>query len=168
MLKGYSKIENLDEYTGLKSLWLENNCITEISGLNNQKELVSLYMHNNAISKIENLDFIVKLNTINLSHNFIKTIENLSEYDGRPNCYYNYFIFFMHFIGALKNLGSLTMSHNKLSTVNDIIHLADCKTLSVVDLSYNYLDDPEITEVRYIIQYLPEYDIVKIIMIFFF
>jgi hypothetical protein len=47
----------------------------------------------------------------------------------------------------LRDLTSLTLSHNKLSTADEIAHLADCKTLSVVDLSYNYLDDPDIVEV---------------------
>lgn len=50
----------------------------------------------------------------------------------------------------LPELNSLIITHNKLSTANDIVHLADCKTLSIVDLSYNYLDDPEIVDVIFI------------------
>lgn len=57
----------------------------------------------------------------------------------------------------LRELNSLTLSHNKLSTANDIAHLADCKTLSVLDLSYNYLDDPDIVEVSNFI-FIVSYD----------
>lgn len=78
--EGFIKIENLEGYTGLKSLWLENNCISELCGLDNQAELACLYLHHNMIKKIENVHNLIKLDTINLCHNFITKIENLSEY----------------------------------------------------------------------------------------
>lgn len=42
--KGFMRIENLDEYTGLKVIYLEGNGFTKIEGLENQKELRHLYV----------------------------------------------------------------------------------------------------------------------------
>lgn len=44
-------------------------------------------------------------------------------------------------------LNTLLITHNKLCSVDDIAQLVDCPELKVVDLSYNYLDDPKIVEV---------------------
>lgn len=47
----------------------------------------------------------------------------------------------------LPNLKSLYLSHNKLESAEDIEHLKECQTLSVVDLSHNCLEDSEIVQV---------------------
>ena len=123
--KGFSEIQNLDVYTGLRCVWLEGNGIQHIKGLEKCTELRTLYLHENCIEKIENLETLVLLDTLNLNKNCVQKIENLS---------------------MLPNLHNLLLSHNKLSTYEDVEHLKDCKGLQSIDLQQNKIDDIRILD----------------------
>ena len=52
LMQGLSEIENLEEYTDLKCLWLENNSIKTIKGLDHLSLLKCLFLHHNRIEHI--------------------------------------------------------------------------------------------------------------------
>ena len=121
--KNFKKIENLNEYSGLRVIWFEGNGFTKIENLDSQTELRCLYLQQNCIKDIENLEPLQHLDTLNLSQNFVEKLDNLS---------------------CLPSLKTLQVAGNR---IKDIEHLRDCPSLSILDLANNKLEDPAIVDV---------------------
>ena len=120
--KAFADIRNLESYINVRTLWLENNCISKIERLSHMKKLRFLYLQNNRISKIEGLEGLTELVTLNLEHNAIRVVEGLE---------------------GLTALEDLNLAHNYLMTVEDLQGLKQAPTLTSLDLTNNRLERPE-------------------------
>ena len=120
--RGFKKIDNLNNYTGCKSLWLDSNGFEKIENLDPLIQLRCLYISKSLINKIENLNTLVNLTILDLSYNRIHTIDNLS---------------------CCPNLQTLNISHNHLSNIESIEHLQYCIQLNNIDLTNNRLINDE-------------------------
>lgn len=76
--KGFRKLEAIEAFTEVRTLWLECNGLMSISGFEHLKEkLYMLFLQQNILEKIEGLSGFAKLVCLNLSHNKITKIEGL-------------------------------------------------------------------------------------------
>ena len=104
--------------------------MTKLDGLEQNVKLRSLYLQENLIEKIEGLDTLQDLVQLNLSDNLIRKVEGLSN---------------------LTKLDTIQLKRNRIgktgeesTALEDIMGLLECPSIAVVDLSDNYIDDPEV------------------------
>lgn len=121
--KGFTAIKNLEPYRGVKVLWLEQNALSELSGLEAQQEgLVSLFVQNNFIRSLTSLTAtLAGLRVLNVSHNYLTSLRGIA--------------------AACPSLETLQASHNQLTSLEaceELWRLAG--SLTSVDLSFNRIE----------------------------
>ena len=120
--QGFDRIQNLEGYTGLKSLFLEGNGLEDLEGLSACVELRCLFAQQNMVTGIPP-SLPVSLSTLNLSNNNVTHLQN---------------------VARLVELQTLQASNCKLKTLESLEELRHCACLSTVDLQNNEIDgDPE-------------------------
>ena len=120
--QGFDRIQNLEAYTGLKSLFLEGNGLEDLEGLSACVELRCLFAQQNMVTGIPP-SLPVSLSTLNVSNNNVSHLQN---------------------VARLVELQTLQARNCKLKTLESLGELRNCANLSTVDLQNNEIDgDPE-------------------------
>jgi len=123
--RGFRKIENLDAYINVKTLFLEGNSIQKIENLHPLEHLRALYLQENCIGRelgLENLIEVPLLMVLNLRSNGIKTL------DGFPR---------------MASLQTLILRNNEIECITPILQ---SRRLTTVDLSHNRISDPAVLD----------------------
>ena len=118
-MQGFSKIENLEEFYNVKSLFFDGNRLEAIEGISHMHNLASLYLYNNLITRITGLENCKQLHTLNLSNNLISVIEGMQD---------------------LKALTRLDISANRLAGPSSIEQLKFNPALEMLIIKDNNLD----------------------------
>ncbi|CUG89409.1 Hypothetical protein, putative [Bodo saltans] len=121
--RGFRKIEGLGSFVNCRALWLENNIITDVDGLDNLPVLDSLFLQHNHIAKLPSeLGYsVASLKSLNISHNMLESLNGIEHFpnlekvlaaNNRLEC--------IVALGALENLSILDVSNNKLSKADEV------------------------------------------------
>ncbi|CDW73343.1 leucine rich repeat family protein [Stylonychia lemnae] len=124
--KGVTKIEGLQDNVKLRSLYLQENLIEKMEGLDTLTDLCQLNLSDNIIQKVEGLAALTKLETIQLKRNRIgKGLNSVNSQQPQ--------------------IMSEDEAGQPISTcIGDLEGLLECPSLTVLDISDNYIEDPAI------------------------
>lgn len=120
-LQGFRKIQNLEPYKNVKAIWLDQNAISEVTGLSHMLELCTLFLQHNFICRINSRSFegLANLRILDLSNNHLTKISGLQH---------------------TPLLETLQLTHNRFESLAAVRGIMVCKKLSCVDLSFNLIE----------------------------
>jgi hypothetical protein len=131
--RGFCEIGNLEEYTNLKALWLDQNAIQSIENVGHLSKLVSLFLQSNTIRTLHGLSGLRNLRTLNVSHNYLTSLAGIT---------------------ACPLLETIQASHNRIERLEDCQEIWQLENLSCFDVCHNKIDDlPEGADDMYIINF---------------
>lgn len=119
--KGFTQLEALEEYTGLKALFCEGNGLFNLDGLSMCRELRCLFAQQNCLSCLEaaHLAPLELLDTLNVSSNQLSTLEGVQ---------------------VCHHLATLNAAGNKLHTLEGLRPAVLLPLLTSLDITRNDLD----------------------------
>ncbi|MBN2153591.1 MAG: leucine-rich repeat domain-containing protein, partial [Candidatus Lokiarchaeota archaeon] len=125
------KIEGLDNLNKLNYLKLAENEIEKIEGLDNLINLTDINLRKNKISKIEGLEHLLNLKRLDLTGNGnISKIEKLSTLTKLNSLYLeDNRIITIEGLDGLVNLTSLNLDMNRIKQIENISHLVSLERL---------------------------------------
>lgn len=121
-------MKNLSQFIDLKCLYFEGNGCRAMTGLEDCTKLRSLFLQENIIQKMEGMDTLKDLVILNLNDNCLDEIDGLS---GATACSTLY-------------LKRNKLGRNKNGDLAALKGILECPSISCLDISENYLTDPEI------------------------
>ncbi|XP_060780549.1 leucine-rich repeat-containing protein 9 [Neoarius graeffei] len=134
------KIQGLDDCPLLQELWVAECQLTEISGLQKCVQLQKLFLYDNKISEMSDLESLINLRVLWLNNNLLTEIKGLSTLENLTelNLADNLITTIGKSLEKNKNLQSLNLSGNKISSFKELTQLA-CLT----ELRELGLNDPQ-------------------------
>ncbi len=129
---GIENVDALNELTNLQSLILENNYITDISGLTNLKNLTFLNLYKNRVSNIGGIAYMPLLRDVRLDYNMVSDLTPLADlkYIERLYVYMNQ-VTDVSPIGNLISLKDLRIDFNPVKDISSLAGLTKLESLNL-------------------------------------